>query len=74
MKYRQCFECKKDLPFAVGDGSAACPFCGAVNEPVEPMESIDRSNARKRSRGALAEGGVIGVMISTILGGGSGGC
>lgn len=74
MKYRQCFQCSKDLPFSAGGGAARCPFCGAVNESAEPVEPMERSGAGKKSKRGLVDGALIGALTALSPGSDSGGC
>lgn len=38
MEFRQCFQCKNDLPNTTGPEVVPCLFCGAINEAPPSFE------------------------------------
>lgn len=43
MKDRNCFHCKNPLLSTVAAGPQKCEYCGAINEPREPVASPKKS-------------------------------
>ena len=50
MEFRQCFQCKNDLPNTSGPEVVPCLFCGAVNEAPPAFKVKDTPKPLRRSQ------------------------